>query len=338
MTRFLILVAPAANRVYAGQAVQLTAAELEICGGPYGLSAIEPVSRAGVDYVAFTAEDDQRQRPELLRTVAGLSASYALFAEADHGLLRPEELISDDRFSDDLITIPKYQGKTNEQFTRLLVNVTAASTGRQVGSLLDPVCGRGTTLSVGLTVGLDVGGVELDGKAVEAYAAFLKSYLRRKRIKHKAEINPVRREGKALGRKLEAEITADGGATQQLTVFTGDTRQSAKLFGKRRFDLVVADAPYGVVHGSSGAAKRDRSPQSLLAEALPVWAGPLRAGGALGLAWNTYGLSREELTRLATDAGLEPCAGGPYARLGHRVDSAIYRDVFIARKPGTDPT
>ena len=37
-------------------------------------------------------------------------------------------LAREDRFDDDLLTIPKYPGKTNEQFTRLLLNVTLAST------------------------------------------------------------------------------------------------------------------------------------------------------------------------------------------------------------------
>ncbi len=32
-----------------------------------------------------------------------------------------------DRYDDDLLTILKYPGKTNEQFTKLLLNVTLAS-------------------------------------------------------------------------------------------------------------------------------------------------------------------------------------------------------------------
>ena len=52
-----------------------------------------------------------------------MSACYALF-ELSHGLLRPIELRSLDRYDDDLITIQKYPGKTNEQFTKLVLNVT----------------------------------------------------------------------------------------------------------------------------------------------------------------------------------------------------------------------
>ena len=339
-SRYLLLITPAANRVFAGQAAELTAAELSACA--HGLPIAEPttVSVAGIDYVGFdlTGPVDP---DELARLVGGLSSAYALFetvdtgADQDQQLLRPVALIDTDRFGDDLVTIPKYQGKTNEQFTRLLVNVTAAAADRPTDrpySLLDPLCGRGTTLSVGLMLGYDVAGVEADQKAVEAYAAFLKTYLRRKRIKHKAELQPVRREGRSLGKRLVADITpADRGPEQHLTVFTGDTRQTAALYGKRTFDLVVADAPYGVAHQSSGRG-RSGSAAELLGEAVGVWAGRLRSGGALGISWNTYRLAREELAEIMVAAGLDPLQGGVYERFAHRVDSSINRDIMIARR------
>jgi tRNA G10 N-methylase Trm11 len=85
------------------------------------------------------------------------------------------------------VTIPKYPGKTNEQFTRLLINVTLASVRRSSGgpvSILDPLCGRGTTLSTAMILGHNAAGVEAEPKALEAYAAFLRTYWRRKRLKH----------------------------------------------------------------------------------------------------------------------------------------------------------
>jgi tRNA G10 N-methylase Trm11 len=120
-------------------------------------------------------------------------------------------------------------------------------------------------------------------------------------------------------------------------VFSGDTRQSAALFGKRKFDAVLADAPYGVVHGSrtdvqGAGAKRDRSAADLISEALPVWAGQLKSGGALGLSWNAIGLRRDRLLELVSDAGLEPLDFGPYRDFEHRVDSSIRRDIVVAIK------
>jgi tRNA G10 N-methylase Trm11 len=208
------------------------------------------------------------------------------------------------------------------------------------------MCGRGTTLSTGWILGHDVAGVDADLKSVEAYAAYLRTYLRRKRLKHTAEMSSVRREGKSLGRRLVVEVSpAQGQRKLSLTVFSGDTRQSAILFGKRRFDAVVTDAPYGIVHGShtdvrGSSGKRDRSAAGLLGEALGVWAGQLKSGGALGLSWNTYAMSREQLSAVALRVGLSPLNERPYLSFGHRVDSAIYRDIFVAVKnesPGISP-
>ncbi len=336
MTQLLILLAPSANRVYAGSADQLVAAELQILLGDDQL-LIEPTTLAGIGYLQLEVEPNDR----VLGALAKLSGFFAAYAR-DLDQLRPIEVPRRDIFDDDLVTIPKYPGKTNEQFTRLLINVTLASVQRRAGpmSILDPLCGRGTTLSTGLILGHDVAGVDADLKALEAYAAYLRTYLRRKRLKHTAELHPVRREGRSLGRRLDAEIRPEqGGPPLRLTAFSGDTRQSAALFGKRRFDAVVADAPYGVVHGSQtdvrGAShQRDRSAAGLIGEALPVWAGQLKAGGALGLSWNTHGLARERLLGVARDAGLEPLDHGAYRQFGHRVDSSIHRDILIAVKPG----
>ena len=45
--------------------------------------------------------------------------------------LRPVEIPRTDRFDEDLVSIPKYSGKTNEQFTRLLTNITLAVVERR---------------------------------------------------------------------------------------------------------------------------------------------------------------------------------------------------------------
>ncbi len=335
MPTYAMLLAPAANRVYAAAADELAAAELEICAGVEGAT---PVELAGVGYLGFAAD----QPPA---GIGGQSAFLGLFERAGD-LLRP---IAVDRrtgpIGEDLVTIPKYPGKTNEQFTRKLVNLTLSQVQRRGSveepmTILDPLCGRGTTLTTAWLMGHHGAGVESDVRAVEALNAFLRTYLRRARVKHRIELNPVRREGKALGKKLEAQLEAPDQLS--MTIFTGDTRDSKRLWGKKRFDAVVTDAPYGVVHGSAAPPhttqaappdrKRDRSPAALLSEALPGWASQLRSGGALGLSWNTHGLTREALTQMLDDSGLRVCTGEAWLRLAHRVDSSITRDVVVATK------
>jgi hypothetical protein len=338
MADHLILLAPSANRIYASEADRLVAAELKIMLGVGDPPALEPTILAGIGYLALPAEN----LDELTCQALGrLSGRYAVFRR-EHGRLQPIEIMTPDLFDDDLVTIPKYPGKTNEQFTRLLINVTLASLRRAVSgpiSILDPMCGRGTTLSTAMMLGCNASGVEVDSKAVDAYAAYLRTYCRRKRLKHTLQVSPVRRAGKVIGKRLDAEIIPAGREQSlALTVFTGDTRQSAALFGKRRFDAVVADAPYGVVHGSQtevrgASGKRDRSAEGLISEAVPVWAGQLKAGGALGLSWNAIGLKRERLLEHLSAAGLEPLDFGPYRDFEHRVDSSIIRDIVVAIKP-----
>ena len=338
MADHLILLAPSANRVYASAADRLVAAELKIMLGAADHPTIEPVSIAGIGYLAVATETlDERVCGALGR----LSGCYATF-QREHDRLLPIEVRNPDLFDDDLVTIPKYPGKTNEQFTRLLINVTLASMRRQSSgpiSILDPLCGRGTVLSTAMMLGCNAAGVEVEAKAVEAYAAYLRGYLRRKRLKHNLEVNPVRREGKIIGKRLDASVIPNGRERPlALTVFSGDTRQSGALFGKRRFDAVVTDAPYGVVHGSRTdvggvGGQRERSAAGLISEALPVWAMQLKPGGALGLSFNAIGLRRERLLDLVAAAGLEPLDSGPYRDFEHRVDSSIRRDIVVALKP-----
>jgi hypothetical protein len=335
---YVILLAPSSNRVYAGEAARLMAAELRVLLGRAGGTEdaeIAPTMIAGVEYLGLAPDELDAHARSAIGRLSGFLAAFR--RGGDH--LLPVEVPRPDRFDDDLVTIPKYAGKTNEQFTRMLINVTLASMvvrPRESVVILDPLCGRGTTLSSGLILGHDVAGVEGDLKAIEAYAAFLRGYLRRKRLKHTVEMNPVRRDGRSLGRCLDAVITPpDGGRPLNLVIFSGDTRQSAALFGKRRFDAVVADAPYGVVYGSqsdvrSTSSKRERSAAGLITEALPIWAGQLKPGGALGLSWNTYGLSRQRLVELAAGAGLQPLDSGAYRDFSHRVDSSIQRDILVA--------
>lgn len=330
MPTYLMLLSPAANRVYAAAAQELAGAELEICAGVEG---VEPVELAGVEYLGFTAD-----QPPV--DIGAQSAFLGLFERADD-LLRP--VVVQQRsgpVGEDLVTIPKYPGKTNEQFTRKLMNLTLSQVqrrGSEAGpmTILDPLCGRGTTLTTAWLLGHHGAGVESDVRAVEALNAFLRTYLRRGRVKHRIELNPVRRDGKALGKKLEVQL--GDGDRLSMSIFTGDTRDSKRLWGRKQFDAIVTDAPYGVVHGSSAPTaaperKRDRSPAALLAEALPAWASQLRSGGALGLSWNTHGLTREALAEMLADSGLRVCEGEAWLRLAHRVDSSITRDVVVATR------
>jgi SAM-dependent methyltransferase len=344
MPDYALLILPSTNRVYADAAVGLTIAELEVFNGSVlegRLTEIREARLGGVPYVTFQAPDlDERDTAYL----ANLSSGYALFRVTD-GLLAPIELHRLDKFDDDLITIQKYQGKTNEQFTKLLLNVTLLASASAPELLerrlqvLDPLCGRGTTLNQAIMYGYDAAGIDLDQRDFDAYAAFLRTWLRRKRIKHHADVTRIRKDKRYIGRLLTASIgvTKDGyKAGDHLTVryVNADTVAALEHFGANTFDVIVADTPYGVQHGSRTAEQGlHRSPLDLIAAAAPVWAALLRPGGALGLSWNTNVASRADATKFLADAGLEPLDSGPYLNFRHRVDQAIMRDILVAVRP-----
>jgi hypothetical protein len=342
MPAYALLILPAANRVYAGAAARLTAAELEVFGRALlggRLSGIGETTIAGVPYVTFTAEALGERDAALL---ANLSSLYALFER--EGELRPLPLRRLDRFDDDLVTIQRYQGKTNEQFTKLLVNLTLCATDlagellERRFRLLDPLCGCGTTLNQALLYGFDAAGIEIDGRDFDAYAHFIQTWLKDKRLKHQASAGPVRRNHRTLGRRLRVSLAHSreawrAGETQELDVVNADTTQAAEFFRPRSFDALVADLPYGVQHGSAVERGLRRGPVELLEAALPVWTELLRPGGAAGFSWNTHVASRDKLAAVLEAAGLRVLEGGPYDRFRHRVDQAIVRDLLVARRP-----
>jgi hypothetical protein len=350
MPRHALLLAPSANRVYADQAARLSQVELSAFGT---VLATEPADIGeavigGVPYLVFSADLEPRD----VAYLSNLSAAHALF-ELVGDLLRPVTMTPLARYESDLVTIPKYAGKTNEQFTKLLLNLTllaSAAAPRMLDGQLtvcDPLCGRGTSLNQALMYGYNAIGIEIDGKDVEAYEAFVKTYLRRKRLKHAAEMVPVRRGGKRVARRFDVTITmptpapgpSDGAenpkkprtAAQRLTVLQADTTGLDGLIRTPCADVLVADLPYGVAHGSrDGTGKLSRRPLDLLEQAVPQWSALLRPGGAMGLSWNLKVAGRAAAEDILRACGLEIV---PYGDLAHRVDQAIERDVLVARKP-----
>ncbi|SDT77828.1 TRM11 family SAM-dependent methyltransferase [Actinoplanes derwentensis] len=339
MSRYAMLLAPSANRVYADQASRMSQAELAAFGAVLssGLDDIDVAVIGGVEYLTFSADLSERD----IAYVSNLSSAYALFERVDDALLRPLALTPLAHYDSDLITIPKYAGKTNEQFTKLVLNLTvlaSASADRMLDghlTVLDPLCGRGTTLNQALMYGWDGIGVEIDGKDVEAYKLFLQTWLKRKRLKHTAELVPVRRQGRRAARRLEVTMAASkddhkAGAVQKVVVLNADTTGLDGLLRGNVADVLVADLPYGVAHGSyDDEGGISRRPLDLLERAISQWLPLLRPGGAIGLSWNTKVAKREHAEDILFAAGLDLVE---YLPVDHRVDQGIERDVLVARK------
>lgn len=331
--RYALLVSPSNSRVYAQAASALCRAELsavseQALGG--AVADVREETLGSVPYVTFTAEPT----PLLHGWLSNLSGTFALF-EHEQGRLRPLELDSWDVCSSDLVTIQKYTGKTNEAFTKLLYNVTLAASGfahepRRKLSLLDPLCGRGTTLGQALMYGHHATGVEHDRKDFEAYAQFIQRWVKDQRLKHEATLGSVK------GRpKVDVSFGLDkdrykAGDVLRVSYVSADTLDIATVFQPRSFDLIVTDAPYGVQHGAKSDGAISRKPLELLEAALPVWRAALRPGGAIGIAWNTHVARRSELSRLVASS-FTVCESPAYSGFEHRVDASIQRDLIVGQ-------
>jgi len=270
-----------------------------------------------------------------LGVVSNLSSLYALFEVAGDSL-RPVDISPSplSYWDDDLITIQRYAGKTNEQFTRLLLNLTMAAVpdgfGRRL-RVLDPVCGRGTTLNQAVRYGFDAVGIELDGRDIDAYWSFFTTWLKNGRVRHETE-------GSGRRHRVRFALTKEelrAGRGQEVLAVAANTVHVLDHVPKRSVDLVVADLPYGVQHGSHTGLGLQRRPAELLADALPGWFAALRPGGAIGLSFNVHTLSTAEARQALTDAGFAPvdlATGTGDISFEHRVDQAVVRDLVIARR------
>ncbi|MBI2706631.1 MAG: SAM-dependent methyltransferase [Actinobacteria bacterium] len=342
--RYALLPRAGANRVYNAASLGLAAAELafvcrELLGGR--TQQLAPVVIGGVDYLGFEVPSPLADHE--LAIVANISTLHALF-ERDGDLLRPVATVPLDLWDDDILTIQRYQGKTNEQFTRLLTNVTLAAADdcfrralcHESVRLLDPLCGRGTTLNIAVLYGLEAAGLEAQRKEYDLYREFVVRWLKDKRVKHHVEHETHRKGRDAPFRRTHIRYRAKERPDlpeRSIDVVNDDTLNAMEHFKPRSIDLVVTDLPYGVQHQSTAAAGRPRRrPEALLEAALPVWFELLRAGGAIGMSWNRRTLHRDRLCELVEGAGLVIVGARDSEAFVHAVDRSITRDVLVARR------
>ncbi|MCL6422097.1 hypothetical protein Bequi_01610 [Brachybacterium sp. JHP9] len=348
MTDLLSLLrAPSANRVYAAQAGPLALAEARwVLGAHHGPSlAVRPEEVAGIEHLRISSRDpEERIGPQstLPALAAQLSSAFAAFAPVDlegEELLRPARLPDVHHHASALETTLRYPGKTNEQFTALLLNLAAALSDRRAGILdgslavLDPICGRGTTLSRALRLGLSPVGADIDSADVDAYRAFLLTWAKQGRLKHSSRASRLTVSRRQLGTRFELELAKDkaaqrAGRAQRLTLLGCDTTELGSVLPSGSVDAIVADLPYGVQHGARSEARWSRSPLDLLGAAAPVWRSLLRAGGGMALAVNRHTAPFASARAVLAEHGFTVLSRDGEFR--HRVDQSIDRDVILA--------
>ena len=345
MPSYAILLNPGHNRVYYETSIKLSGAEFSIVAKniPAEREGVELKNICGVDYATFQTISELS--PSDIELISGLSFFYALFEikHIDGELyLKPIGKVKASYVEESISTILKYTGKTNELFTRMMINVAYASQSDKDGiKLLDPVAGKGTTLYEGLIKGFDVYGIEIGEKIVNEAHRYMKKYLETAGYKHEYTSMKISGPGKSYKAQRHtinfAKTKEDykGKLTKTFEIIAGNSLYADKFYKKNFFDIIVGDLPYGIQHGNVTNEKQSsttRNPSELLGLCLSSWLEILKPGGCIVLSWNCNVLRRDKMEQIFTEHGLVVKNELPYTQFEHRVDQAIFRDIIVARK------
>lgn len=345
---YLILQHPGHNRVYYNAADKLALAELKIACSRFSVSCTEIKIREieGVRYLEFSTTDDLGI--DDLNLLSKLSFVFALFRlEIINGkvFLSPIQKTKYEYLNPKISTLLKYQGKTNELFTKMMLNVALLSSDFDYSdkiTMLDPVAGKGTTLFEAAVYGMNSYGIEVENKLVLETGIFFKKYLERERLKHLSSKRQVSGSGKADAVNMlffeyakSKQDFKSPDAVKNLGLVEGNSKNAFNYFKQEKFHVIVGDLPYGIVHGNKGknnGSSITRNPSELLDECLPQWHKVLKSGGTVVMAWNSFLVSRLKLGEKFVQHQFDVLIQSPYDEFEHMVDKSIKRDIIVAKK------
>ena len=266
---------------------------------------------------------DKLERGEVaLADLLKLSFVQGIY-EVEGDLLRPLDQQADFQLHEDFVFGSKFKGKTNERLTQMLINLGIAAMGANQDddiTLLDPMCGRATTLFWALRYGINSSGLERDTEAFADVQRNLRKWTKLHRQKHKMQDGFVSKKNKhGTGKFLDfsAEDTA-------MKFVVSDGREADQIFKNQKFDLIVSDLPYGVQHTTGDGT---RNPLAVVSEGIGVWKRCLSNRGVMVLAFNANHPKRDKMVGAIEEHGLTV---DPFS-CPHRMSESIVRDVLIVR-------
>jgi hypothetical protein len=349
MTKYAILQNPGHNRVYYNLAGKLAVAELKVAVTKINqeCSGIEIKDISGIRYIIFETESPLSEND--FEIISRLSFVFGLFQIEminEKPYLLPIEKYSYEYIDNKISSILKYPGKTNELFTKMMVNVALLSSKfshNQEIRLLDPVSGKGTTLFESIVYGFDSYGVEAESKSIHEANIFFKKYLQEERFKHTIEKRLVY--GNSKSDYIHSEEYSFARSKSEfkdkkyhkiLSLINGNSQDCDNYFKKNFFNLIVGDLPYGIAHGNNLAGKKaqslTRSPEELLGTSLEAWHTVMKNGGSVVMAWNSNVISKTKLSTIFEENSFSVLSDPPYDEFEHQVDRAIKRDIIVAQK------
>ena len=337
MKTLALKITPQRSTQYANMTEKL--AEPELLASPLGavITHIKPVTLAGQAYLlVFLDEEGLSSRcmetEHVLPRLGATSEAYEFFeriGDVQGPFLRPLETTFTPFLPLEIAEIRRYKGKTNEVFTKVLLNIAVfAGAFAQPNTrlrILDPLAGGGTTLFLALADGYDAFGIDHQKQDVETTVVFLRQYLHSIHMPFKE----LDERGRRSGRRYQFEI-GHKGQTRRFVLAHGDTCDAElhmqEVPGGPHMHAIVGDLPYGIQHFGEIAG--------LLSNALPVWENILLSGGTLALSWNATRIERAAMLDLVEKyTHLRIRNDPPYTRFEHTVDRVIKkRDILVAVK------
>ena len=336
--RYAMLLKPHPNVRYRQSLQKLALIELECILDAWHVTCDRP----RMEYLAnepFLVFEAQELNEAAWAAISRHSAICLAAQLRDDGALQPVARACSGWLPEDLPHVLKYKGKTNADFTYLMLHCARAASAfaHEPGPLriLDPMCGKGTTLMCALCENCDAVGVDTDAKAIREAESYLERSLKLHRIKHRRASGALTLPDGKSARWSEYALAPDAQImrTSPLSVrmIHGDAGGLDALIRPQSCHLAVCDLPYGVQH-----APRENGAMSSLARlverVLPGCVRALKPGGAVAFAFNLNTLRRAEVATHMESAGLEVMSQPPYDDFSHWVEQAVERDVVIARK------
>jgi SAM-dependent methyltransferase len=312
MKNISLLISPEVKSAYFSEFVDVAKKELTYC-----IDNIQPIHSkvGGLNFLEFQAKE------ESLKDLTKLSFFQGVFENKGNSLI-PMDLTPDFLLHDNFIFGSKFKGKTNERFTQLMINIGLASIeNKKDTKILDPMCGRATTLLWSLRYGYNAKGIEIDPKAPQDIKQIVKKWSKVNSISITTNEGSISKKSKSnVGKFLEVKSKSNN-----FKVVTGSSTECEKLLSSETFDLIISDIPYGIQHLSS---KKSINPLDTLDSSLASWKNVLKESGRIIIGFNSNNPKRNDFIELSKKYELVvEDFSAP-----HRMSESIVRDIIILKK------
>lgn len=311
MKTISILISPEIKSAYFNEYINCARKEFQIC---FPDLEITDLSVGPLNFFQINVET------KVLSKIAKLSFFQGAFEMIEDKMI-PIDISPDFKLHDNFIFSSKFKGKTNERFTQLMLNVGLSTIKNQNDvKVLDPMCGRATTLLWAMRYGFNARGIEVDPRAIPDINQIVKKWSKVCDIKSHCKDGFVGKKNKTgYGKFLEFHCD-----NNYFKVIIGNSTEAGSLLSNEKFDLLISDIPYGVQHRADGGSK---NPLETIELCVKEWKTCLKKDGTMVIGYNSNNPKRVDFVEIAQRYDLEALE----MSLPHRMSESIVRDILVLK-------